>query len=202
MREFILLALKAPTTPDFDINNLPDYGRLDLVCRTISNTIYVSDALRQDTIVHVSLNGPKDPPKLISFHPNQMKGFRPDERTFAKAIQNALKESLNLKMGDEKLVAPGITIAKKAFETLVKEKSQTSQLVYLHERGDDLRKFNFQENVTFILGDFVGMPKKTEKLLKRLGAQRMNLGPVVLFASHCSILVHNELDRRMYSHKF
>jgi len=47
------------------------------------------------------------------------------------------------------------------------------------------------------LGDFIGIPKNTEKLLKRLDAEKIKLGPVMLMASQCPILVHNELDRRL-----
>ena len=39
------------------------------------------------------------------------------------------------------------------------------------------------------------MPKKTEKLLERIGAKKIKLGPKMLFASHCIVIVHNELDR-------
>ena len=69
-------------------------------------------------------------------------------------------------------------------------------MFYLHPAGRDVRKVSFSDNVTFVLGDFIGLPRKTEGLLDSLGAERVSLGPVMLFASHCSIIVHNELDRK------
>ncbi len=197
MREFILLALKAKTSPDFDLDNLPDAGRMDLVCRTISNALLVSNHIRDNTIIHAVLNGPKDPPRIISFYGNNVKNLEPDEKTIAKFIKNALKDGLKLKLNEEIETSPGIKISKKSFENLIKEKSNTSQLIYLHPKGEDLRKFDFEENVTFIFGDYIGLPKKTERLLDRLGAKKISIGPVMLFASHCSVLVHNELDRRI-----
>ena len=197
MREFVLLALKAETSPDFNLDNLPDAGRMDLVCRTISNTLLISNHIRDNTIINVVLNGPKDPPKIISFYGNNVKNLEPDEKTIARFIKNALKDGLKLKLNEEIETSPGIKISKKSFETLIKEKSSTSQLIYLHPKGEDLRKFDFEDNVTFIFGDYIGLPKKTERLLDRLGAKKISIGPVMLFASHCSVLVHNELDRRI-----
>jgi len=198
MREIILLALKARTSPEFSLDRLPESGRMDLVCRTISNALWISKDLRRDTIIHIAMNGPNSSPKIISFYGETLKGLEPDERTIAKYIKLTLKEGLKLKLNEEIEVSAGIKISKKAFESLVKEKSKTSQLIYLHPKGEDLRKFNFKKDVTFILGDYIGLPRKTEKLLDRLGAKKVNLGPKILFASHCSIILHNELDRRTF----
>lgn len=196
MREFILLALKAKTSPDFDINNLAGEGRLDLVCRTVSNALFLANDLRKDVIVHVALTGPKHPPKLVSFYGERLAEVAPDERAIALIIRKALASGLGLSLNEEKEVTPGVRVAKKAFETLVKEKSKTSQLLYLNMKGEDVRIFKFRKDTVFVLGDVTGLPRKTEKLLDRLGADKIKLGPKVLFASHCPVLVHNELDRR------
>jgi tRNA (pseudouridine54-N1)-methyltransferase len=201
MREFILLAHKAKTSPDFNIDDLPHEGRLDLVCRTVSNAIWVSNEIRRDTIIHVVMNGPPYPPKIVSFNGAELKGAEPDERTIAKLIKNALKEGLKFELSDEKEVSPGIKVSKKSFEALAKEKSGSSQLLYLERGGEDIRKFNFKENIVFVLGDYIGLPKKTERLLDRLGAKNINIGPITLFASHCPIIVHNELDRRQFGQR-
>ena len=195
MREFILRARKAKTT-EFDINNLPEAGRMEIVCACISNSLWVSNALRTDTIVHVVLEGPDDAPKIISFFGDRLKGMDYHERGIAEFILTALKKGKGLKLNEERDVSPGITISKKSFEALVKEKSKSSQLIYLHKKGTDIRNAEFKENVTFVFGDYIGMPHKTESLLDRLGAEKITLGPVMLFASHCIIVAHNELDRR------
>ncbi len=203
MREFILLALKAPTS-EFDINNLKEAGRMDTVCRTISNAMFVSMHLRNDTNIHVCLNGPSDSPKIVSFYGESLVGMDFDEKAIAEVINNALILGKNLALGEEKEVQLGVKVSKKAFETLVKEKSEekNTMLFYLDEKGEDIREFRFglgkDKNNVFILGDFKGVPKNTEKLLKRLEAKKLILGPVMLFASHCPIIVHNELDRREY----
>ncbi len=197
MREFILLALKARTTPDFELNELAEAGRMNTVCRTILNTLCLSNDLRRDTIIHVALSGPRSPPKIITFEGKTLKGIQiDDDQDIGRTIKSALKKGLNLKLNEEVEVSPGVKVSKKAFETLVKEKSKTHQLIYLHQKGEDIRDFKFKENVLFALGDFIGLPRKTEKFLDNLSADRIKLGPKILFASHCPIIVHNELDRK------
>jgi tRNA (pseudouridine54-N1)-methyltransferase len=200
MREFILLALKAPTS-EFDINLLREAGRMDTVCRTISNSMFVSMHLRKDTNIHVCLNGPSLSPKIVSFFGEFLVGMDFDEKAIAEVLNKALVVGKNLELGQEKEVQAGVIVTKKAFETLIREKfDDGARLFYLDEKGEDLRavNFNLKENNVFILGDFKGVPKNTEKLLKRLEAKKLVLGPVMLFASHCPIIVHNELDRREF----
>lgn len=199
MREFILRALKSRTDEKFDLNDLPSAGRMDLVCRCISNAVFISNDLRRDTIIHVVLDGPSDPPKIISFSGAELKGINFDERDIAMHIQEALKKGKNLKLNDSTVVSPGIVVSKKSFEQLVKEKSEAGKgLIYLHDEGESVREFKFDsaKDYVFVFGDFIGMPRKTEGLLDRLGAKRVNIGPKMLFASHCIIVVHNELDFR------
>lgn len=196
MREFILLALKAKTSPNINLDDLVGEGRLDLVCRVVSSALFLSHKIRRDTVIHVAMSGPRLPPKMVSFYGSTWAGIIPDEKAIAETIKKALSKGASLALGEEKDVQPGVKVAKEAFETLVKEKSETSQLIYLHPKGEDVRAFKFEQNPVFVLGDFLGLPKKTEKLLDRLGAKKIKLGPNVLFSSHCPVIMHNELDRK------
>ena len=89
----------------------------------------------------------------------------------------------------------GVTVAKRGFERLLQER-QPEQLYYLDRKGTDIRDTDLHEEPTFVFTDFLSMPRKTDKYLRRLGATPISLGPRLLFASHCIVLVHNELDRR------
>ena len=40
------------------------------------------------------------------------------------------------------------------------------------------------------------MPKKVLPSLERMGARMLSLGPTMLFASQCVVLIHHELDQR------
>jgi tRNA (pseudouridine54-N1)-methyltransferase len=66
----------------------------------------------------------------------------------------------------------------------------------LAEGGEDIRTLQPAEDGCFLFTDHIPMQKKTLSLLSRLGVRQLSLGPRMLFASHCMVLVHNELDRR------
>ncbi|MEM5852783.1 MAG: tRNA (pseudouridine(54)-N(1))-methyltransferase TrmY [Candidatus Aenigmatarchaeota archaeon] len=195
MREFILKASKAFTTP-FNLNDLFNAGRMDLVCRCISNAFFVSEALRKDVIFHVVLEGPKRPPKLMSFFGEDLKNIKPDERNIGSIINRALELGLKLEKGEIIEISDGIFISKKSFEELLKEKLGKKQILYLHPKGVDIREFNFEKDFCFILGDHRGLPKKTENLLERIGAERVSVGKVTYLSSQVIVICHNELDRR------
>lgn len=196
MREFILKASKAFTTP-FNINDLPGSGRIDLVCRCISNAFFVSEAIRKDVCFHAVLEGPREPPKLLSFFGSELRNIAPDERNIASWIRKALEIGIGLKKGEERKVAPGIFIAKKSFEELVRERAKEKQLIYLHADGKDIREFEFKDDFCFILGDHKGLPKKTEIFLERIGAEKVSVGKITYLASQVIVICHNELDRRL-----
>ena len=188
MRTFIIWARKARTVGDFDVHNLPAAGKMDLVCRCLSNALGVSHHLRNDTKCYIILEGKPEPPKALLVDGTTLQRWKDDESSIGQLIKDALRGSC----------PPGVSIEKKSFEAVVREQAATSQLFYLHDKGEDIRAATVQEDVTFVLGDLFGIPTKTEKLLKRLEAKRVSLGPVMLFASQCITLVHNELDRRIY----
>lgn len=194
MREFILRARTAKTG-DFDVSNLPAAGRMDIVCNSVSNSLNIANKLREDTIIHIVLEGSPEPPKIISFHGNSITGMLWDEKSIAEHIRKALIKSKgqNVKIK----ASEGLSVEKKSFEALVKEKfKEGKQVVYLHQEGKDIREAVLKEDIVVVFGDYIGMPRATESLLDRLGAERVSLGPKMLFAAHCIILVHNELDRR------
>lgn len=199
-REFVLLALKANTDGSFNLENLPSAGRIDLVCRCVSNALFISNAMRKNTIIHACLNGfpSSQSPKIVSFYGNSLRGMEWDELSIARFLQKALIAGRNLKLGEEKEVTPGLKVSKKAFETLIQEKAKKEEkkIFYLSEKGEDIRNKKFEGNEVFVVGDFVGFPKNTEKLLKRIGAEKIKVSPLTIMASHCIILVNNELDRR------
>ncbi len=194
MREFLLKALKAHTS-DFDIDDLESAGKMHIVARCISNALWLAKGLREDTIIHINLEGPKFPPKLISFYGNKLKGFAFDEKGISKFIKYALEKGENLKLNESLEINPGIIVSKKSFEAFVKENSD-KQLVYLHKKGKDIREFEFKENILFIFGDYIGLPRKTEIFLDRLNAEKVSLGKIEYHASQCITIVQTELDRK------
>lgn len=197
MKEFILRARKAKTNKNFNIDELPKEGRMDSVCATISNTLWVSDDIRKDTIMHVVLEGPNNGPKAISFFGNEVRGLRSDERSIGEYIKMALQKGADLQLNEETHVRTGIKVAKKSFERLLWERSN-KQIIVLDSSGKDIRNFSFAKNFVVVIGSIEGLPPKTIKMLDDMNAEKISLGKKMLFAAHCPVIVHNELDRRAY----
>ena len=197
MKEFILRARKARTNPDINMNSLPKEGKMDAVCAAVSNTLWVSGDIRRDTLIHAVLEGPDNGPKTITFTGNEIRGLRSDERSIASYVANALQKGAFLKLNERAVVRTGISVAKKSFERLLWEKSKEyKQIIFLDKGGRDIRNFHFDKNFLIIFGSAEGLPQKTLKMISEMNAERISLGPRMLFAAHCPIIVHNELDRR------
>ena len=200
MRTFILRARKAVTKPNFSLSNLPKAGRMEIVASCISNALWVANDVRDDTAIHIVLEGSPRPPLTLTFVGGAIAGLTVDEHGIAILIQKALKKAIKLKKGETKEVTPGVMVSTASFEEVVKRHKDRGALFYLHPKGKDIRKADMPEDVTFIFGDYIGMPSKSESFLDRQGAEKISLGPKAIFASQCITLVHNELDRKQKMH--
>ncbi|MCX8179309.1 MAG: tRNA (pseudouridine(54)-N(1))-methyltransferase TrmY [Candidatus Aenigmarchaeota archaeon] len=175
MREFLLQSYAV--TGDFSLNDLPSAGRMDIVCRCVTASLWLSHQLRKDTLFHALLLGKPSPPKLITFDPTKLKRVYPDERNVAAHIRLAL---LNKKL-------PGITVSTVGLKEFLEK--QKSQIIVLDERGKDIREFEFEKRVLFVLGDHKG-------LYEELEAEKVSVGKKIYLASQVISIVQNELDRR------
>ena len=197
MRDFILRARKGPSTPDFSSDDLPGAGHLEIVCHCIANALFYSLQLRDDVRVHIALDGPAAPPKVVRIESEgigSLDGF--DERALTAVLSRALADGRGLNLEEEVQSRPGVFVAKRSFESLVRQQSKSGDVYLLQKRGNDVREVAFAERSTFIFSDHLSMPKKADKFLLRLGARALSVGPKMLFASQCITLVHNELDRQ------
>jgi tRNA (pseudouridine54-N1)-methyltransferase len=197
MREFILRARKGPTTPDFSLDQLSRHGRLEVVAGCMASTFFYSTDIRTAACLHIVLDGPSDPPKTVRLEGaglGDLGGF--DERALAGVLQRALAQGRGLSLGEEREADPGIFVSKLGFERIVQSRAKEASLYYLQRKGEDIRSVELGERPTFVFTDHLAMPKKTDKYMQRLGAKPISVGPRMLFASQCIVLVHNELDRR------
>ena len=197
MRDFILRARKGPSTPDFSSDDLPGAGHLEIVCHCIANALFYSLQLRDDVRVHIALDGPAAPPKIVRIESDglgSLDGF--DERALAAVLSRALADGRSLDLDEEVQSKPGVFVAKRSFESLVRQQRESGDVYLLQKRGTDVREVAFAERSTFVFSDHLSMPKKADRFLLRLGARALSVGPKMLFASQCITLVHNELDRQ------
>jgi len=189
MKQFILYARKAVTSPDFSLDDLPGSGgRMDLVARCVCSALWISHDLRRDSCIHVVACGSPNPPVVISFYGNRLRGVSPDERNIAAWIKKTLAR---------KRKNPGINIRKLSFQQLVEEIASEGNIFYvLHEKGRDIARVKLKADPVFILGDHIGLPRKEEKFVERFEYEQISLGTISYLASQCITVLHYELDKK------
>ena len=129
MRDFILRARKGPSTPDFSPDDLPGAGHLEIVCHCIANALFHALQLRDDVRVHIALDGPAAPPKVVRIESDglgSLDGF--DERALASVLGQALADGLGLQLGEEIESRPGVFVAKRSFESLVRQQCESGDV--------------------------------------------------------------------------
>ncbi|ELB2148360.1 tRNA (pseudouridine(54)-N(1))-methyltransferase TrmY [Vibrio parahaemolyticus] len=199
MRSFVLRARAAPTTSKALLEGVGNEAHTEILAHTMMNTMFVAQSHREDVVVHLVLESTKDYSRTITIRSNDITnigGFH--ESTLISAVARALDTSFG--MGKEQLreVEPGITVRTVSFERLVQELAEDHQLYMLDKKGEFVRDAEIGENPCFLLTDHIPMPKKSFNSLKRLGTEKISLGPKMLFASQCVVLIHNELDIREF----
>ncbi|HUL39147.1 MAG TPA: tRNA (pseudouridine(54)-N(1))-methyltransferase TrmY, partial [Methanomassiliicoccales archaeon] len=107
-------------------------------------------------------------------------------------VRNALIQ----KVAVEERSSPGIYISNRKYKDVLTNIPEGEQIVYLREDGQDVRDFDFKDDVTFVLGDDQDLTPEEEEALLAYGPQVISLGPRSYHADHCITIVNNELDRR------
>lgn len=196
MREFILYSGKGRTSPDFSLKDMTGSGgRMDLNARCVISALWLSQDIRRDSRIIISLNGPPDPPLAISFSGGELKRVSPDERNIGIWLRKTLGERGLLKEDEWLETSDGIKMARKSFRELLEEQ-RGRNLYMLREDGEDIRKAEMGKDPVFLLGDHIGLPEEVAETALESGAKKIGLGRKSYFSSQSITLVHNELDRR------
>lgn len=196
MRVFVLRARSAPTDSQSLLAAVGKNAHTEILAHTLMNAIFVAQSHRADVIVHLVLESTKDYSRTISFNSNDMHdigGFH--EHALLAKIANALDVSIGMGKEESRAVEAGITVRTLSFEKLVQELAGDHHLFVMDRKGAPIRGKAFTGSPCFLLTDHLPMPKKVFGSLERLGAEKLALGPKMLFASQCVVLIHNELDQ-------
>lgn len=194
MREFIFYSANAVTAGNFIGSNLKDAGRMDIVCNTIIQALFISNDIRRDVKLHLVLDGPPNAPKHLLFDTTKNAEDMPISK---KDIAGLIKRMLYKSPEKEGLkeIYPGCLIERKSLEHVVKDLAAEGKNVFLlDEGGEDIRDVEIKENFVFVLGDHEGFPNHKRKFLKRI--DKVSVGPKVLFASQVFVILNNEIDRQ------
>lgn len=197
MRTFVLRARAAPTDSQALLAGVGQAAHTEILAHTLMNAIFVAQSHRPDVIVHLVLESTRDYSRSIRFESNAMRdigGF--DERTLLARIAHALDVSRGMGKDETRAVEPGVTVETLSFERLVQRLSADHQLFLMDRKGAPIHQQPFEGNPCFLLTDHIPMPKKAIPGLERMGAKKVSLGPTMLFASQCVVLIHHALDQR------
>lgn len=197
MRTFVLRARAAPTDSRKLLAAVGQEAHPEILAHTLMNAIFVAQSHRPDVVVYLVLESTADFSRAIRFDANAMheiRGF--DERALLGKVAAALDVSRGMGKEEERAVESGVTVRTIAFERLVQELATDHQLFVMDRKGTPIRDVAFGDNPCFLLTDHIPMPKKTFGSLERLGAKKLALGPTMLFASQCVLLIHHALDER------
>ncbi|MDD1706003.1 MAG: tRNA (pseudouridine(54)-N(1))-methyltransferase TrmY [Methanoregulaceae archaeon] len=187
MIRFAVLGHLAHTADDFSLNDMPGgAGRLDVLCRCVTTSLFLSHGMRRDVEVYLVLLGPPDPPRTILFSGENVRYLSPDERSAGSLI----KKALDIHAGDEfRQSTPGVYVRKGGLEDLL----SGHRFVLLDESGTDVRTVSsLPEN--YLLSDHMNL---TEGEIMQTGDLPVfSVGPRALHADHTITVLQNELDRR------
>ncbi|MCW8334316.1 tRNA (pseudouridine(54)-N(1))-methyltransferase TrmY [Vibrio sp. SCSIO 43135] len=197
MRAFVVRARAASTDKDMFLASVGQEAHTEILAHVLMNAIFTAQSHRDDVVVYLVLESTKDFSRTICFESNELRnigGFH--EAALISKIATALEKSVGMGKEESKQVESGVTVETTSFEKLVKRLSETYQLYLLDKKGESVRDIEMPNDVCFLLTDHIPMPKKTINSLKRLNTEKISLGPKMLFASQCIVLIQNELDIR------
>jgi len=191
MRTFILYTNKGRTDQNFSLEDLPGSGgRMDLIARFITSTMFTSHKMRQDTRVFVVLNGPPNPSVTIEIS-SSVRKIGVDERSVSIWIKKLLER---LEGFETARLYNGLKATRRDFQTLLKDLKSEGTFYYLHEKGTSIKKTKLAKNPIFILGDHLGIPSKDEKIAIK-HSKKLSLGKTSYLASSCVSILHWNLDK-------
>ncbi|MDD1702302.1 MAG: tRNA (pseudouridine(54)-N(1))-methyltransferase TrmY [Methanoregula sp.] len=186
MTSFAILGHLARTDGDFSLNDLPGAGRMDVLCRCLNASLFLSHDLRRDVECYLVLLGGPKTPKTLLFKGSEIRSLSPDERSAGALI----KKGLSIPCGSEfREAAPGVYVRNGDLSRLCSEHA----IAVLDEKGTDVRTLAEVPGM-FLLSDHQNFSEEEEALVK--DSTRVSVGPVCLHADHTITVISNEIDRR------
>lgn len=196
MRTFVLRARAAPTDSRALLAGVGQDAHTEILAHTLMNALFVAQSHRPDVVVYLVLESTQDYSRTVRFEINAMHdigGF--DEASLLGKVARALDVSRGMAKDETRAVEAGIEVRTTSFERLVQGLAEDHQLFLMDPRGTPIREQVFADRPCFLLTDHIPMPKKAIPGLERMGAKKIALGPKMLFASQCVVLIHYELDQ-------
>jgi tRNA (pseudouridine54-N1)-methyltransferase len=187
MKRFAVVGHFAVTAGTFSLNDLPgSAGRMDVLCRCVNSSFFLSHDLRRDAECYLILCGEPDPPKTVLFRGAELRYLSPDERSAASLIKKALAVPCGSEFRES---TPGVYVRRGGLARLMDEFS----FAVLDEAGEDIRGVEALPDAC-LLSDHQNFTPEEQDLIADL--PRHSVGPRSLHADHAVTVILNEYDRR------
>ena len=198
MIEFIVRARGAPVLADRFREAIGSGVGLEYLADIVRHAIFVSKGHRENTKVTLVLEKSSMYSRILELDGASL-GSLPalHEDAILKVLGDALSISESLTKDESVSDERGIKVTATSFEQLVKLRAENQVVYVLEPSGSDIRDEDFPKDVVFIMTDHTPMPKNTYKSMSRQGVRKLSLGPLMLHASQCVSIIHNQLDRQV-----
>jgi tRNA (pseudouridine54-N1)-methyltransferase len=196
MRQFLVVGHEAPTTPEFSLDDLAGAaGRLDVLCRCVGASFFLSHGLRESVRTHLVLGDEY----TVTFDDATLRRLNPDERSTAALIRGALEQREDAIGHMPAESSPGVSIRRLGFEATLDRLASDATVVQLHEEGDPAVEHEPPADPLFVLSDHRDFTRQEASLLADSADARVRLGPELLHADHAITVAHNWLDTEGYT---
>ncbi|MHA1990471.1 MAG: hypothetical protein ACW981_02115 [Candidatus Hodarchaeales archaeon] len=185
-RIFILLLKKAQPSLSLNINNLSGEGRIDILCRVLTNTFFLGGGetnFRKNNELWVYFQSYG---KKLIFKGNDLRGMNPDERSQAGILKKVFSGQ-NFE---------GIEYSSATWVEVLKI---FPNCVILDVLGGRLNELEIDQTV-FLLGDHIGLTEEEKSSFKK--ENRLSLGNHVYLSSQCVSTLNYILDQNHQSSLF
>jgi tRNA (pseudouridine54-N1)-methyltransferase len=187
MTVFAVIGHLAKTTGDFTLNDMPGgAGRMDVLCRCVNTSLFLSHDLRRDVTVYLVLLGGTDSPKTVMVSGEKVRYLSPDERSAGSLIKKALEVPATEEFRES---TKGVFVRRGGLDRLLGE----HEFSVLDEKGTDIASVEDMPDA-FILSDHMDFTPGEQEMMKDL--PRFSVGPRVLHADHTITVLLNGIDRR------
>ena len=197
MVEFVVRARAAPVDPGKFRAAVGQGLGVEYLADILKHSLFVSQGHRPEVAVHLVLENSADFSRIITIRGDQLGSIDSlHERGVLAVIERALDAGKKLGKDQQESVAGGLTVLARSFEKYVKALAAERDVFVLHPDGIDIRTLELPEDPVFVMTDHTPMPKNTYKSMARQGIRPVSVGPGMLHAAQCAVLILNELDRR------
>ena len=192
MRDVVCLAHEVPLDPPASLDDLPGAGRLDLLARFVTGGLLTSHGVREDAAVHLVVRDEL----TIRVDGGAVRNLRPDERSTAARLRDALDAKDGAIGHQEAEPSPGVSVGR--FDLAATLSRLDGPVVHCHEDGTPLPDEPVPADPTFVLSDHRDFTDAEAALLADRADARVSVGPERLHADQTVTVAHNWLDTDGY----